>query len=88
MVIDGVSMSIRPGEEISICGRSGSGQTSLLPAIFGLLELADGKISIDGVDLMDVSPKETPGTHNYDSTGRVSSSERTWTQPAITPTPR
>ncbi|KAJ9640194.1 hypothetical protein H2204_003419 [Knufia peltigerae] len=56
MILDGISMSIRPGEKIGICGRTGSGKSSLLLTILGLLEPSTGgSISIDGVDLKNLS---------------------------------
>ncbi|KAK1596393.1 multidrug resistance-like protein [Colletotrichum navitas] len=49
--LDGVSLSIRPGEKIGIVGRTGSGKSSLLLALLRLLPLSSGTISIDGVPL-------------------------------------
>ncbi|KAE8452148.1 hypothetical protein EG329_001615 [Mollisiaceae sp. DMI_Dod_QoI] len=49
-VIRGVNLSIRPGEKLGICGRSGSGKSSLLASLFHLLEFREGSITIDGED--------------------------------------
>jgi ABC-type multidrug transport system fused ATPase/permease subunit len=48
LVLKGVSLTIRPGEKIGICGRSGSGKSSLLASLFHLLEFREGSITIDG----------------------------------------
>jgi ATP-binding cassette subfamily C (CFTR/MRP) protein 1 len=51
-VIRTLSMIISPGEKIGICGRSGSGKSSLITSIFRMLELAPGSIvTIDGIDI-------------------------------------
>ncbi|OCK89464.1 putative multidrug resistance protein [Cenococcum geophilum 1.58] len=46
-----ISMTIEPGQKIGICGRTGSGKSSLLLTLFRLLELDSGTIFIDGIDL-------------------------------------
>ncbi|KAK1474533.1 ABC transporter [Colletotrichum tamarilloi] len=50
-VLKGVSLSIQPGEKVAICGRTGSGKSTLTLSIFKLLGLDAGKIVIDGVDI-------------------------------------
>lgn len=56
LVIRNLSLSIRAGEKIGICGRSGSGKSSLLATLFRMLEVEpDSCISIDGVDITRVS---------------------------------
>ncbi|OJK04669.1 hypothetical protein ASPACDRAFT_1892879 [Aspergillus aculeatus ATCC 16872] len=57
-----VSFKIRPGQKIGICGRTGSGKTSLLGAILGMLDLTSGSILIDDVDLSQIS-RETVREH-------------------------
>ncbi|EFX02174.1 ABC multidrug transporter [Grosmannia clavigera kw1407] len=57
LVVRSVSLSIRPGEKVGICGRSGSGKSSLLVTLFRMLEIVPGQdgrigsIIIDGVDI-------------------------------------
>lgn len=50
-----ISLTITPGEKIAICGRTGSGKSSLASAIFGLLHVRNGTIKIDGVDITAIS---------------------------------
>ena len=54
-VLDNISFEISAGQKIGICGRTGSGKSSLLLAILRLMELSSGSITIDGVNITDVS---------------------------------
>ncbi|WQF78674.1 Putative AAA+ ATPase domain, ABC transporter type 1, transmembrane domain-containing protein [Colletotrichum destructivum] len=52
-VLRGVSLDIPAGAKVGICGRSGSGKSSLLGCILRLLDVGPGsRITIDGVDIM------------------------------------
>lgn len=48
---DHVSLSIRPGELVSIVGGSGAGKSTILNAMCGYLPPAGGSVYINGVDL-------------------------------------
>ncbi|KND90065.1 Multidrug resistance-associated protein 1 [Tolypocladium ophioglossoides CBS 100239] len=50
-----ISLHIRAGQKIGICGRTGSGKSSLVATLLGLLEVDAGAITIDGVDLASLS---------------------------------
>ncbi|KAF7853431.1 hypothetical protein EAF04_010722 [Stromatinia cepivora] len=50
-VIKDVSILVQPGQKIGICGRTASGKSSLLSALFRLMELRQGQIYVDGFDL-------------------------------------
>ncbi|KAL2851083.1 P-loop containing nucleoside triphosphate hydrolase protein [Aspergillus pseudoustus] len=51
-VLRGVTLDIPAGTKVGICGRSGSGKSSLLGCILRLLEVGPGsRIIIDGVDI-------------------------------------
>ncbi len=49
--VDGVSLSVEPGEFISIVGHSGSGKTTLLSIIGGIQEVSSGKVLFNGRDI-------------------------------------
>jgi ATP-binding cassette, subfamily C (CFTR/MRP), member 1 len=51
LILNHISLQIRPGEKFGICGRSGSGKSSLLASLLHLLEYRDGAISVDGQNL-------------------------------------
>ncbi|PYI04583.1 multidrug resistance-associated protein [Aspergillus sclerotiicarbonarius CBS 121057] len=50
-ILKNISINIQPGERIAVCGPSGSGKTSLIMALLRMIQIQDGHVSIDGVDL-------------------------------------
>lgn len=50
-ILHGVSMSIAPGEIVSLLGRNGSGRSTTLKAIMGLVPPTGGHVLLDGRDL-------------------------------------
>jgi ATP-binding cassette subfamily C protein LapB len=55
-LFDGVSLSARPGEIIGIEGEGGSGKSSLLLLLMGMLTQQEGSIRIDGESIDDIDP--------------------------------
>ncbi|RPJ85133.1 MAG: ABC transporter ATP-binding protein, partial [Acidobacteria bacterium] len=54
--LDQVSFSIRPGEHVALVGENGSGKTTVVKLLCGLYDPAEGRITIDGIDLADYDP--------------------------------
>ncbi|KAE8340830.1 hypothetical protein BDV24DRAFT_151712 [Aspergillus arachidicola] len=50
-VLCDVSLKCLPGQKIGICGRTGSGKSSLLSTLLGMLTVTRGSIVIDDIDL-------------------------------------
>ncbi|XP_075066890.1 ATP-binding cassette sub-family C member 9 isoform X1 [Mixophyes fleayi] len=50
-VLKHVKAYIKPGQKVGICGRTGSGKSSLSLALFRMVDILDGKIVIDGIDI-------------------------------------
>src|SRR6201991_5175562 len=50
-VLDGVNLTINPGEVVSILGSSGSGKSTLIRCINGLEKLNGGAITVDNFDV-------------------------------------
>jgi polar amino acid transport system ATP-binding protein len=48
LVLDGIDISVRRGEIVSLIGPSGSGKSTLLRAVTGLLKPESGEIVLDG----------------------------------------
>lgn len=57
-VLKDVNMTIAPGEKVAICGRTGSGKSSLTLALFRMIELSSGTITIDDIDISTASRQE------------------------------
>ena len=50
-LIDGLSLTIQPGERIGLIGRSGAGKSTLVNLMLRFFDLEDGQILIDGQDI-------------------------------------
>ena len=57
LVLKGVNFEINGKEKIGIAGRTGSGKSSLMIALFRIEELAGGKVIIDDIDISTVPLK-------------------------------
>ncbi|KAK3680588.1 putative multidrug resistance-associated protein [Podospora appendiculata] len=56
LALDGISFSLNPGEHVGICGRTGSGKSTLVSALLRLLPCHKGRILIDGIDIASLDP--------------------------------
>ena len=57
-VLDGVKLTVRPGETVAIVGHTGSGKSTLVGLVPRLMDPTSGAIFLDGVDLRELDPAE------------------------------
>ncbi|KAI8895406.1 P-loop containing nucleoside triphosphate hydrolase protein [Globomyces pollinis-pini] len=51
LVLKNLSLDVKAGEKVGVIGRTGSGKSTLMQALFRIVELKEGKIEIDGLDI-------------------------------------
>jgi len=54
-VVDGLNLTVRPGEKIGLIGRSGAGKSTLVNLLLRFHDLQGGRILIDGQDIAAVT---------------------------------
>ena len=58
MVVDGIDLTIEPGECVALIGPSGGGKSSLFNLIPRFYEASSGKVSVSGIDVRDWAKNE------------------------------
>ena len=54
-VIDGLTLTVKPGEKVGLVGRSGAGKSTLVNLMLRFFDVEDGRILIDGQDIAQVT---------------------------------
>lgn len=57
-LINGVELQLQPGETMALVGLTGSGKTTLLSLVPRLYDVTGGSVTIDGVDVRDLTREE------------------------------
>jgi branched-chain amino acid transport system ATP-binding protein len=71
-ILQGCTIAVEPGEIVVIVGPNGAGKSTAMKAIFGMLNLRAGSVTLDGKDITRLSPQArvregmgfVPQTHN------------------------
>ncbi|KAK0640764.1 P-loop containing nucleoside triphosphate hydrolase protein [Cercophora newfieldiana] len=51
IALQNVTLSISAGQQVAVCGRTGSGKSTMLLTLLRLIDVKSGTIKVDGVDL-------------------------------------
>jgi ATP-binding cassette, subfamily B, bacterial len=57
-IYDGLDLELRAGESLAVVGINGAGKTTLVKLLARLYDPTDGRITVDGIDLRDLSPQQ------------------------------
>jgi len=60
-ILQGVSLSVSPGEILCLMGRNGAGKTTTLKSIMGLVRPTSGSIVLNGVDITQIQAHKIAG---------------------------
>ncbi|PTQ75094.1 ABC transporter ATP-binding protein [Celeribacter persicus] len=71
-ILHGCTLTVQKGEIAVIVGPNGAGKSTAMKAVFGMLNLREGHVNLDGEDITGLSPQErvrkgmgfVPQTHN------------------------
>lgn len=67
VVFDGIDLDVRPGEFVSVVGRSGCGKTTLLKLAHGLLRPTSGEVLLDGRPIGHADPGDVAMVFQQDA---------------------
>ncbi|KAK6075818.1 ABC transporter [Seiridium cupressi] len=57
-VLKDISLDVKAGDRVAICGRSGGGKTSLVLSLLQMTSIQSGSVEIDGIEISSLAPVE------------------------------
>lgn len=57
-ILHGVSLKVDPGEIVVVIGPNGAGKSTAMKAVFGLLRLTAGQVTLDGQEITNMPPEQ------------------------------
>lgn len=58
MLMNGVNLTVKPGQKVAIVGPTGAGKTTLINLLMRFYEVNNGVITVDGVNICDMAREE------------------------------
>lgn len=58
MILDDFTLKVAAGESIAFVGESGAGKSTILNLLIGFIPPTDGKILIDGINMVNLDLNE------------------------------
>jgi len=56
-VLNGIDLTVAPGEMVALLGTNGAGKSTILKAISGLLPIKAGRVTFEGTDITGAAPE-------------------------------
>jgi ATP-binding cassette subfamily B protein len=63
--VKGFSLHIKPGEKVGLVGYSGAGKTTLTKLLLRFMDVNEGKIDVDGINIKDITQKDLRQVISY-----------------------
>ena len=60
--LDGISLSVAPGETVALVGPSGAGKSTIIQLLMRFYDPQQGRVTLDGTDLRDLSRTQLRGS--------------------------
>ncbi len=97
-LLTGIDLHLAPGDVVAVCGANGSGKSTLLAALAGLVPVADGAVTVDGLALTGLRRREiarriavltqgVPAAEGFSVRELVALGRHPWRGPLRPPTP-